>query len=84
MGSHTAALCGRNSVQLSFPERPQLSLEDLASKLAGAGDIRRSKFMLRCEMPNHTLTLFPDGRAIISGTEDIAEAKSLYAKYVGN
>lgn len=84
LGSHTAVLCGRNSVQLSFPERPQLSLEDLANKLAGAGNVRHSKFMLRCEMPAHTLTLFPDGRAIISGTEDIAEAKSLYAKYVGN
>jgi adenylyltransferase/sulfurtransferase len=30
------------------------------------------------------MTLFPDGRAIIKGTTDIAVARSLYARYVGN
>ncbi len=31
----------------------------------------------------YTITLFPDGRGIIGGTSDIAEARSLYAKFVG-
>ena len=30
------------------------------------------------------LTIFPDGRAIIGGTDDIAEARTVYARYVGN
>jgi adenylyltransferase/sulfurtransferase len=30
------------------------------------------------------LTLFPDARAIIQGTHDLARARSLYAKYVGS
>lgn len=29
------------------------------------------------------LTIFPDGRAIIKGTDDIAAARTLYARYVG-
>ena len=29
------------------------------------------------------LTIFPDGRAIIKGTDDITVARSLYARYVG-
>jgi len=29
------------------------------------------------------LTVFADGRAIVSGTTDPAVAKSLYARYVG-
>ena len=29
------------------------------------------------------LTLFPDARAIIQGTDDLAKARSLYARYVG-
>src|SRR5262245_9457702 len=39
-GSHTAVLCGRNSVQLSFPGREVLSLEQLADKLAAVGPVR--------------------------------------------
>jgi adenylyltransferase/sulfurtransferase len=29
------------------------------------------------------LTIFPDGRAIISGTDDPAVARSVYARYIG-
>ena len=32
----------------------------------------------------YKLTLFPDARAIISGTDDPAVARAVYAKYVGN
>jgi adenylyltransferase/sulfurtransferase len=29
------------------------------------------------------LTIFPDGRAIIKGTDDATVARSIYARYVG-
>ena len=29
------------------------------------------------------MTIFPDGRAIIKGTQDVAVARSLYARYIG-
>jgi adenylyltransferase/sulfurtransferase len=32
----------------------------------------------------YQITVFPDGRAVIGGTEEIAEARSVYAKFVGN
>lgn len=32
---------------------------------------------------NYELTIFPDGRAIITGTNDPGVAKGLYAKYIG-
>lgn len=82
-GSHTAILCGRNAVQLSFPERQELSLEGLAAKLEGIGSVRVNRYLLRLDVAPYQLTVFPDGRAIISGTEDIAEAKTVYAKYIG-
>ena len=31
----------------------------------------------------HELTIFKDGRAIVQGTEDLAEARSLYSRYIG-
>jgi adenylyltransferase/sulfurtransferase len=83
-GSHTAILCGRNAVQLSFPGREPVSLDDLAAKLAAVGQVSRNKYLVRATIGNYLLTIFPDGRAVIGGTEDIAEAKSVYAKYVGN
>lgn len=83
-GSHTAILCGRNAVQLSFPDRQSLSLDSLAGKLQGVGDVTQNRFLLRLAVDDYLITVFPDGRAIISGTEDIAEAKTVYAKYVGS
>ncbi len=42
-----------------------------------------NRHLLRLAVDNYTLTLFPDGRAIISGTDDIATARTLFAKYIG-
>ena len=81
--SHTAVLCGRNAVQLSPPERATLSLESLAEKLRGVGRVTQNRYLLRVAIDDYLLTIFPDGRAIIGGTDDIAVARTLYAKYVG-
>lgn len=83
-GSHTAILCGRNAVQLSFPDRGPINLTALAAKLAAVGQVTQNPFLLRCVIDPYRLTVFPDGRAIVGGTEDIAEAKSVYARYIGN
>jgi molybdopterin-synthase adenylyltransferase len=83
-GSHTAVLCGRNSVQLSFPGREPISLDQLADKLAAVGTVTKNRYLVRAAIEKYQVTVFPDGRAVIGGTEDVAEAKSVYAKYVGN
>jgi adenylyltransferase/sulfurtransferase len=82
-GSHTAVLCGRNAVQITPPDRQRLSLEAMAEKLRGVGRVTANPFLLRLEVDGYQITLFPDGRAIIGGTDEIAEAKTVYAKYVG-
>ena len=82
-GSHTASLCGRNSVQLTFSERRQLDLSQLAAKLEGLGKVIANEYLVRFQDEQYTLTVFADGRAIITGTEEIAVAKSVYARYVG-
>ena len=83
-GSHSAVLCGRNAVQLSPPEREPLDLEKLASSLESVGRVTRNRFLMKLAVDSFELTVFPDGRAIINGTEDIAVARKLYAQYVGN
>ena len=80
--SRTAVLCGRNAVQLSHPGA-SISLDRLAEKLAGTGELSRNPFLLRLKVERYELAIFADGRAIISGTDDVAAARAIYAKYVG-
>jgi adenylyltransferase/sulfurtransferase len=82
-GSHSVALCGRNAVQLIPPGRHRLSLEGLAAKLRGIGEVRFNEHLLRLAVDDHVLTVFPDGRAIVSGTDNVSVAKTLYARYIG-
>lgn len=82
-GSHTAVLCGRNAVQLSFPGQGDVSLEALEQRLAGVGAVQRNRYLLRLTVDPYQITVFPDGRAIITGTEDIAEARTIHARYIG-
>jgi len=81
--SHTAVLCGRNAVQLT-PPGPGVSLDQLARQLEGVGPLSRNEFLLRLKVDPYELTVFPDGRAIISGTSDVPTARTLYAKYIGH
>lgn len=79
-----AVLCGRDAVQIAPPNATQIDLQNLATKLAPLGDVRVNEYLLRFAHNGAELTVFTDGRAIIKGTDDIAAARSLYAKYVGS
>ena len=84
LGSHTTTLCGRNAVQVANRRAQPLDFPEMASRLAPIGEVRHNAFMLRFAAEGHDFTVFPDGRAIIKGTNDIAKARSLYAQFVGN
>jgi adenylyltransferase/sulfurtransferase len=76
-------LCGRNSVQIHEHHRP-VDFAAMRDRLAPHGTVRFNNLLLRFERPPHTLTLFPDGRALIQGTTDIALARTLYARFIGS
>jgi adenylyltransferase/sulfurtransferase len=82
-GSHSVVLCGRNSVQLSYPDRHAVSLDALERQLAGVGRVTRNRFLLRLEVDTFQITVFPDGRAIVAGTDDMTEARTVHARYIG-
>lgn len=81
--SRTATLCGRDAVQVSPGRAVRLDLGVLARKLAGTGAVTANDYLLRSVVDGHEMTVFADGRAIIKGTDDVAVARSLYARYVG-
>jgi adenylyltransferase/sulfurtransferase len=83
--SQSTVLCGRNAVQVTPSQKTSLSLSEVASRLAGAGAVSHNEYLLRLTLPGEQaqITLFPDGRAIIKGTDDVSAARALYARYVG-
>ena len=76
------SLCGRNAVQIHERSRP-LDLAALGERLAALGEVRSNEFALRFFIAPYEMTVFPDGRAIIKGTQDAGVARSLYARYIG-
>jgi adenylyltransferase/sulfurtransferase len=67
------------------PAQPtQVDFDSLAARLQGAGEVRSNGYLLRLRVGDYELTTFRDARSIIRGTDDIATARSLYAKYIGN
>ncbi len=83
--SQSAVLCGRNAVQVSpaAGTAEKLDLAALERKLAPLGETSRNAFLLRAAIDPYLLTVFADGRAIITGTDEINTAKTVYARYVG-
>ncbi|MFL5246038.1 MAG: ThiF family adenylyltransferase [Gemmataceae bacterium] len=84
MGSHTTSLCGRNAVQVAHRTASRLNFDDLARHLATLGTVAYNRFLLKFQVDSYDFTVFPDGRAIIKGTDDVDKARTLYAKYIGN
>ena len=83
LGSDTATLCGRNAVQIRRRDGLRLDLDEVARRLAPLGSIEKNRFLVRADIDSYRLTVFADGRAIVSGTPDPAVAKSIYSHYVG-
>lgn len=77
------SLCGRNAVQIVPAQAVKISLTELAQRLAGQGDVTSNKFLVRFKLDNYEMTIFSDARSLIHGTNDLALARSLYAKYIG-
>jgi molybdopterin/thiamine biosynthesis adenylyltransferase len=78
-------LCGRDSVQIHEHHRP-IDFAALKARLSQHADIeslRSNDLLLRFRRCPYTLTVFPDGRALIHGTTDITIARSLYARFIG-
>ena len=78
------SLCGRNAVQIVPVMELKGDLTGLRAKLSRLGRARIVDGILRFETKNVELTVFPDGRTIVGGTTDLAKAKTVFSKYVGD
>jgi len=79
-----AVMCGRHAVQISPTDSVHIDLDALRRKLESSGDVKANDYLVRFRTGEYELTIFQDARSIIRGTDDIATARSLYSKYIGN
>jgi len=82
-GATHISMCGRNSVQIHQTESRALDLAALKARLEHFGPVLANEFLLKCSLDTYELTVFPDGRVIVKGTQDPAVARGLYARYIG-
>jgi molybdopterin-synthase adenylyltransferase len=83
-GATHVSMCGRNSVQIHPSESRGLDLAALRARLEQFGSVQSNDFLLKFSPGSYELTVFPDGRVIVKGTQDPSLAKSLYARYVSS
>ena len=80
----SAVLCGRDAVQVRPGREAQVDLGALAERVGASADVRAvNEHLVRFVVPEGELVVFRDGRAIVKNVRDTAQARSLYAKYVG-
>jgi len=81
-------LCGRMAVQVTPGGSADVGMDELGRRLMTHGPCRRVGPLLKAVASEgerrFELTIFPDGRAIIAGTEDPAEARTIYARLIGS
>lgn len=77
------AMCGRNSVQLHTRRSEPLRLDAIAKRLSKECEVKELPFMLRFELDGLTWSVFHDGRAVLTGTEDVDLARKLYSRRIG-
>jgi adenylyltransferase/sulfurtransferase len=83
--ARSMAVCGRDEYQITPGKPAQLDLGEFEKKLGGMGDVKNNRFSLSFKPPGEgaSFVLFGDGRAIIRGVRDEAQAKSVYSEYIG-
>ena len=82
-GATHVSMCGRNSIQIHTSESRGLNLAEVRARLEQFGPVQSNDFLLKCALDAYELTVFPDGRVIVKGTQDPAVARGLYARYIG-
>ncbi|WYP27978.1 ThiF family adenylyltransferase [Alkalihalobacillus sp. FSL W8-0930] len=77
-------MCGRETVQIN--RGIPFDLKEWSKRLEPiAKDVKKTPFLIRVSLhEGERFVMFPDGRVLVQGTEEISRAKSLFSRYIGN
>ena len=79
-----AVLCGRDTIQLAWPEKSRVSLSTFIETVEPiVNNLKHNEHLATCHFQDRRIVLFRDGRMLIHGTKDVAEARGIVAKLLG-
>lgn len=80
----SAVLCGRDTVQLSWPKNRQVSLLNFVASVAPiVENLKHNPYLATCHFSGHRIVLFRDGRMLVHGTKNVAQARTIASKLLG-
>ncbi len=80
---HAAVLCGRDAVQIQT-SAVDADFGQMATRWNNLGRVQTTKFFVRLHLDGGpSLTLFRDGRVVVTGTDVISEARMICDRYLG-
>lgn len=80
---YSSSLCGRDSVQVTLPTSKKYTLEQLYAYYTTHYKLLKNPYLLKLYYDaQHTVVFFPDGRAIVQGTEHIKQAEAIIAQLI--
>ncbi|MBU8880992.1 ThiF family adenylyltransferase [Bacillus sp. FJAT-29790] len=80
----STVLCGRDTVQIRPPSQQEIQLSELSRQLKSLGyKVKGNPYLISVEMEEQRLVIFNDGRALIHGTKDMMQAKTIYQRLLG-
>ena len=83
LGARPMPLCGRDAVQVPSAGGA-VDLAAIAARLAAVGSVVANRWIVRAEVEEGIqLSVFADGRAIVSGTHEEAKARAIVSRYLG-
>jgi adenylyltransferase/sulfurtransferase len=86
-GSHNrrmVRICGREMVHIHPAGKRFLNLQKIAESLPEELHADFTDYLLKINAPEAEIYLFPDGRALVKGTSDLARAKAVYQRYISS
>lgn len=84
-GAATTPLCGRDAVQVAAAGAGHIDLVSLAERLRTVGPVTANPWLVRLDVETGVqLSVFADGRVIVTGTRDEARARAVVSRYVGS
>jgi molybdopterin-synthase adenylyltransferase len=82
-GQLATSLCGRDAVQVTPSIRTGFEFDSVRSRLSAAYTLEDNGYLVRFQCEGVRVTLFRDGRAILSGTSDANLARAIYTRSIG-
>jgi adenylyltransferase/sulfurtransferase len=82
-GGEASRMCGRNAVQVRPLGARPVDLPALARRLQPLGSVTCNEYLVRARLEGMDVTVFADGRTLVTGTDDTTVARRLVSRYVG-